>query len=62
MKTETPAERLLTAIGLENQKDYVWSLRGPTVVLTVSGQVKMAAVKASDLKTLTRLGIQFLGL
>lgn len=58
----TIAERLLKAIGLENQKDYIWSLQGPTVVLTVSGQTKMAGVNDSEIKTLTRLGIQILGL
>lgn len=62
MEPMTTAERLLKAVGLENQKDYIWSLQGPTVVLTVSGQTKMAGVKDSEIKTLTRLGIQILGL
>jgi hypothetical protein len=62
MKVESHAERLLTAIGLENQKDYIWSLQGPTVILTVSGQAKMAGVKDSAIKILTKLGIQILGL
>lgn len=62
MQINSHAERLLKAIGLENQKDYIWSLYGPTVILTISGQAKMASVSKSNINTLTKLGIQILGL
>ena len=62
MEPMTIAERLLKAVGLENQKDYIWSMQGPTVILTISGQAKMATVSKSNINTLTRLGIQILGL
>jgi hypothetical protein len=58
----TTATRLLAALGLNEGHEYIWSLQGPTVVLTVAGQAKMTKVKSSDLKTLTKLGIEFLGL
>jgi hypothetical protein len=58
----TTASRLLAAIGLNEGQEYIWSLHGPTVVLTVAGQAKMTKVKPSDLATLTKLGIEFLGL
>lgn len=58
----TMASRLLAAVGLEEGQEYIWSLHGPTVILTVAGQAKMTNVKPSDLKTLSKLGIQFLGL
>lgn len=62
MQINTHAERLLKAIGLENQIDYIWSMQGPTVILTISGQAKMASVSKSNINTLTKLGIQILGL
>jgi hypothetical protein len=62
MEQMTTAERLFKSIGLENQSDYIWSMQGPTVVLTISGQAKMASVSKSNINTLTRLGIQILGL
>jgi len=67
MQVNTHAERLLKAIGLENQTDYIWSCStyytlGPTAILTISGKAKMAAVSKSNINTLTRLGIQILGL
>lgn len=62
MQINTHAERLLKAIGLENQRDYIWSMQGPTVILTISGQAKMASVSKSNINTLTKLGIQILGL
>lgn len=62
MQINTHAERLLKAIGLENQRDYIWSMHGPTVILTISGQAKMASVSKSNINTLTKLGIQILGL
>jgi hypothetical protein len=58
----TMAGRLLAAVGLNEGQEYIWSLHGPTVILTVAGQAKMTKVKQSDFKTLTKLGIEFLGL
>lgn len=52
---------LLSSLGMVEGVDYVWSLAGPTIILTISGAEKYKSLDASVLDRIAESGVEVIG-